>query len=146
MPVIFISYRREDSIAYARLLHSRMTAQFGEAHVFIDVDTIEPGDDFVEAIQRMISSCDVLIAVIGRQWLTAQDQNGLRRIDNPEDYVRLELTAALGRNIRVIPVLVGGGRLPSSHDLPEPLAALARRNAVEITDTAFHQGVDRLIE
>jgi hypothetical protein len=146
MPGIFISYRREDSIAYAGRLYDRLSAQFGEEQVFMDVDTIEPGSDFVEVITQKVGSCEALVAVIGREWLNARDEEGRRRLDNPKDLVRLEIAAALERNVRVIPVLVGGAHIPRSQDLPEALAALLRRHAMEITDVAFNQGVTRLVQ
>ena len=118
----------------------------GGINVFMDIDTIEPGLDFVEAIEQAVGSCDALIALIGKHWLTITDDAGRRRLDNPEDFVRLEIAAALARDIRVIPALVQGARMPRSSDLPEVLKMLARRNAIEISDTRFHSDVDRLIE
>ena len=143
---IFICYRREDSVAYAGRLYDRLEARFGKNRVFMDVDTIEPGEDFVKVIEQKIAACHALIAVIGKSWVSALDDGGVRRLDNPEDYVHLEITAALKRDIRVIPALVGGAAMPRSVDLPEEMKALARRNAIEIDDTAFHHGVARLIE
>jgi hypothetical protein len=143
---IFICYRREDSAAYAGRLYDRLTAQFGAKRIFMDIDTIEPGEDFVHAIQQTISSCDAVIVVIGKTWLSAPDDEGGRRIDNPEDFVHIEIAAALDRGIRVIPALVGGARPLRSNDLPEQLARLARRNAIEISDLAFHQNAGRLVE
>jgi formylglycine-generating enzyme required for sulfatase activity len=112
----------------------------------MDIDTIEPGLDFVQVIEEAVGSCDALIVLIGRQWLTVTDATGRRRLDNPQDFVRLEVATALERNIRVIPVLVGGAPVPHSTDLPDVLRRLARRNALEISDTRFHHDVDRLIE
>ena len=109
MPGIFISYRREDSCAYAGRLYDHLIEQFGKDRVFMDVDSIEPGVDFVEVLQNTVSSCDVLIAVIGQHWLTAADTEG-RRLDHPEDFVRVEISTALSRNVRVIPALVAGDR------------------------------------
>jgi hypothetical protein len=111
--------------------------------IFMDIDTIEPGADFVEVINDKVGSCDALIAVIGRKWVV--DEEGRRRLDNPEDFIGLEISAALARKIRIIPVLVGGSTMPQSKDLPSNFAALARRQALEISDTRFHQDVDRLI-
>jgi formylglycine-generating enzyme required for sulfatase activity len=142
---IFISYRRDDSGGWAGRLSDRLCQHFGRDNVFMDIDTIEPGLDFVEAIEQAVGSCDALIALIGKQWLTITDDAG-RRLDNPEDSVRLEIAAALARNIRVIPALVEGARMPRSTDLPDVLSRLARRNAIEISDTRFHYDVDRLIE
>jgi Sulfatase-modifying factor enzyme 1/TIR domain len=141
---IFLSYRRDDSGGYAGRLYDRLSQHFGRAHLFMDVDTIPPGLDFVEAIQDAVGSCDVLLAVIGRQWLTSTDRRRRRRLDNPEDFVRLEITTALERRIRVIPVLVGGASMPESTDLPDVLQPLARRQALVVSDH-FHPDVDRLI-
>jgi len=147
MASIFISYRREDSVAYAGRLYDRLNAHFGAEHqVFMDVDTIDPGVDFVEKIEQTVGSCDVLIAVIGKLWLTVVDEQGRVRLQNPEDFVRLEIQTALDRKIRVIPALVGGARMPRSQDLPSELAALARRNAFQIHDDSFRQSMSRLIE
>jgi len=127
-------------------LYDRLSERFGQGQIFMDIDTIEPGLDFVEVIEKAVGSCDVLIALIGRQWLTITDATGRRRLDNPEDFVRLEIATALDRNIRVIPVLVRGAPMLRSTDLPDALKKLARRNALEISDTRFHYDVDRLIE
>ncbi len=110
---IFLSYRREDSRADAGRLYDRLRQGFPKHHIFMDIDTLEPGVDFAEAIEKAVDSCDVLIALIGKQWLTVTDeQTGRRRLDNPKDFVRLEIQTALDRNIRVITVLVGGPRCP----------------------------------
>jgi formylglycine-generating enzyme required for sulfatase activity len=127
-------------------LYDRLSQRFGGDQIFMDIDTIEPGLDFVEVIEKAVGSCDVLIALIGRQWLTITDATGRRRLDNPEDFVRLEIATALDRNIRGIPVLVRGATMPRSTDLPDVLKKLSRRNALEISDTRFHYDVNRLIE
>src|SRR5947209_7151608 len=121
MAGVFISYRHEDSIAYAGRLYDRLQAHFGDEQVFMDIDTLQPGEDFVEAIQNTVASCDALIAVIGKSWLTAQDEKGQRRLDSPDDFVHIEIAAALERGIRVIPALVGGAQMPQSSDLPDAL-------------------------
>lgn len=146
MPTIFICYRREDSAPYAGRLYDRLINHFGEERVFMDIDTIQPGEDFVEILESKVSACDVLIALIGRQWLTSQDVDACRRLDNPEDFVRLEILAAINRKIRIVPALVGGASMPRVHELPEALIALARRQAVEISDVRFHRDVNLLIE
>lgn len=146
MPGIFISYRREDSFGYAGRIYDRLSDHFGKENVFMDVDTIEAGQDFVEVLQKTVRSCDVLVAVIGKQWLTATDEKGKLRLEDPEDFVRLEVAAALDRKIRVIPTLVDGARMPRFQDLPDTLAPFARRNALEISNTAFRQGIGQLIE
>lgn len=130
---IFISYRREDAAGQAGRLYDHLSAHFGRERVFMDVDRIEPGEDFVEAINRAVGSCSILLVVIGKNWLAATDGKQ-RRLDNPHDYVRLEISAALERNIRTIPLLVQDARMPEAEDLPEPLARLSRRNAHEISD------------
>jgi hypothetical protein len=145
MARIFISYRRDDSGGWAGRLYDRLSQQFGRENVFMDINTIEAGLDFVEVIEQAVGSCDVLIALIGKQWLTITDDAGLRRLDYPEDFVRLEIAAALARNIRVIPALVQGASMPRSTDLPDVLKLLARRNAIDISETRFHSDVDRLI-
>ncbi|HEY2472868.1 MAG TPA: toll/interleukin-1 receptor domain-containing protein [Terracidiphilus sp.] len=145
MPGIFISYRREDSSAYAGRLYDHLVDRFGKDLVFMDVDSIEPGVDFIEVLQNTVGSCDVLIAVIGKHWLMATDEDG-RRLDHPEDLVRIEVATALSRNVRVIPALVAGATMPASHELPEALVSLARRNAIEISDTSFVPCLTRLIE
>ncbi len=145
MSTIFISYRRDDSAPYAGRLYDRLSAHFGAGEVFMDIDHIEPGEDFVEVIERKVGACETAVVLIGKRWLAAADASGARRLDDPADFVRLEVAAALQRGARVVPVLVGGASMPGPADLPEPLAALARRNAVELSDSRFHRDVDRLI-
>jgi hypothetical protein len=146
LPRIFISYRREDASAYAGRLYDRLSAHYGRERIFMDVDSIEPGADFGEAIEQTVASCDVFIAVIGKHWLDSQDAEGARRLDSPDDFVRLEISTALGRKIRVIPLLVANARMPRSDELPDPMKLLARRNAFEVSDVGFHENVSRLLE
>ena len=141
---IFISYRREESRWSARSLHDRLCRNFDPDQIFMDLDAIALGEDFVEAIETTVAKCDVLIAVIGNNWLASKDEHGNRRLDNPEDFVRMEIGAALKRKIRVIPVLVDGALIPRSVDLPEDLKPLVRRNALRITDTSFDGDCQRL--
>jgi hypothetical protein len=143
---IFISYRREDSAGYAGRLYDHLSGHFGRERVFIDIDTITPGQDFAEVLDRNVTSCDALIAVIGKSWLMCGDAQGDRRLDDPHDFVRIEVAAALDRRIPVIPVLVGGAAMPQQQDLPEALAMLARRQAIEISDTRFQGDCQRLID
>jgi TIR domain len=143
---LFINYRREDTAPYAGRLYDRLTAHFSEDQVFMDIDQIEPGEDFVEVINRKVGTCDIAIVAIGPNWLHAADASGKRRLDDEEDFVRMEIVAALQRNIRVIPVLVDRAQMPRKQDLPEPLAPLSRRNAIELSETRFHADVNRLIE
>ena len=142
---IFISYRREDSAGHAGRLYDRLFAHFGPDHLFMDVDRIEPGEDFVQVIETAVGSCDVVLVIIGRRWLTAGDGNA-RRLDNPKDFVRLEIATALKRDVRVIPVLVADATMPGEHDLPADLAGLSRRNAVELSDLRWNRDVQQLIQ
>jgi TIR domain len=134
---VFVSYRRDDAAYPAGWLVDRLVGRFGVDRVFRDVDSIQPGDDFVEDIMTAVGSCAVLLAVIGVRWLAVTGEDGRRRIDDPEDFVRLEIEAALARNVRVIPVLVDGARMPSAADLPASLQGLARRQALELSPANF---------
>jgi hypothetical protein len=145
MATIFLSYRREDTGGHAGRLYDRLATHFGAKHIFMDVDTIEPGQDFAKVIQEKVASSDVLLIVIGKNWLTAKADNGRRRLDDPSDFVRLEITTALDRGIMLLPVLVAGATMPRSDDLPEPLSQIAQRHAWEIRDTGFHRYVDQLL-
>ena len=136
---IFISYRRDDAAGHAGHLYSDLVAHFGADSVFMDLETIEPGADFTERLRREIESCDVLIALIGKQWLG-------RRLREADDYVRLEIASALDRSVRVIPVLVQGARMPSIAQLPESIGKLSHRNALEISNTRWRHDVERLVE
>jgi phosphohistidine phosphatase SixA len=144
MARIFINYRREDTAGWAGRLFDRLNQKFGRENVFMDIDTLEPGVDFVEAIQEAVGSCDVLIAVIGQKWLTVTNPEGQRRLNNPEDFVRLEIATALERKVRVIPILVDRAFLPHYTELPDVLQPLVRRHALEVGNH-FHSDVDRLI-
>jgi class 3 adenylate cyclase len=142
---IFISYRRQETSHLAGRLYDRLADHFGEDQVFMDVDTIEPGVDFADVISRAVSTCQVLLAVIGPHWLTAIDQDGHRRLDDPGDIVRMEVEAALQRNVRVIPILVEGALMPRRQELPESLAGLARRNALAVRHDSFRYDTQRLV-
>jgi len=144
MARIVISYRRDDASAHAGRIYDRLRTEYGPDQVFMDIDAIEPGVDFVEAIEEAIGSADVLIAVIGRRWTTVAAQAGTPRIMDPRDFVRLELAVALERNIRVIPVLVDGATMPTVDELPEDLSGLVRRNAIDISHARFHADAQRL--
>jgi hypothetical protein len=146
MPGVFISYRREDSAAYAGRLFDILSAEFGAQNTFMDVDDIKGGDDFTTVIERTLDVSDALVAVIGQHWLSETDPSGNKRLDNPNDFVRIEIAKALQRGIRVIPVLVGGSTLPHPSDLPENLRALVERQAVEVRDTRFHEDAKDLID
>jgi hypothetical protein len=142
---IFVSYRRMETSHLAGRLYDRLAYRFDESHVFMDVDTIEPGADFADAISQAVAACRVLLVIIGPTWLIAADERGYRRLDNPNDLVRLEVEAALTRGVRVIPILAEGAVMPTRHDLPESLAGLARRNALTIRHESFGSDIARLI-
>ncbi len=141
MPRIFVSYRRSDSAGHTGRLYDSLAAEFGEANVFLDVTAIDAGSDFVERIQSSVAECDVLIAVIGDEWLAGEP----RRIDDPEDFVHLEIAAGLEQDVIVIPVLVDGAPMPGATDLPERLKPLARRSALELSDSRWSHDVGRLL-
>jgi hypothetical protein len=143
---IFISYRREETAYPAGWLYDRLADRFGGGQVFKDVDSIQLGDDFVEVITSAVGSCDVLLALIGPQWLTIADEHGRRRLDSRDDFVRLEIQAALTRNVRVIPILVDGARMPRAEELPDSLAELVRRQALELSPARFDFDTGRLLK
>jgi hypothetical protein len=142
---IFVSYRRSDSSYLAGRLSDRLIDRFGADEVFIDVETIEPGADFGAEIRRAMATCKVLLAVIGPRWLDATDDHGRRRLDDPDDIVRLEIEAALSRGVWVIPILMDGAVMPARYDLPGALAALADRNAVPVRHDSFRIDAGRVI-
>src|SRR5687767_1165193 len=146
MRTIFISYRREDAEGQAGRLFDDLAAQFGEASVFMDVSGIAAGHDFRQVIDEHVASCGVLLAVIGKGWLSARDEQGQCRLDDPTDFVRLETVSALKRGIPVVPVLVHGARMPKAEQLPGDLAPLAYRNGVELTHARWDSDVQLLIK
>jgi len=146
MPTTFISYRRDDAAGYAGRLHEALENRLGRDQVFRDVDTLQPGQDFVEAIESRLAECRVFLAMIGREWLDAHDSEGRRRLDQPHDYVRLEIVNALSRReVRVIPVLIEGASMPPAESLPEAVRPLTRKQAVHLRDDAWDHDVDRLV-
>ncbi len=147
MAKIFISYRRDDSADYAGRLYDRLAGHFGRDQVFMDIDQIEPGEVFGNVIKEKLATVQAAVVLIGKRWLDIADANGQRRLDLSDDWVRLEITALLERDIRVIPVLVGGAAMSNSMQLPECLVPLTRRHALEITSHArFHADTDKLIK
>lgn len=142
---VFISYRREDAGPYARLLKVLLDERLLDIPVFMDLDSIEVGTDFAEAIESALRSCVVLVALIGPRWLTAADADGQRRLDDPDDQVRFEIQAALEQGARVIPVLVDGSLMPRQHQLPTGLAKLARLNAMEMSYSRLEYDETRLL-
>lgn len=140
---VFISYRRDDAAGYARAIYDQLTERFDTAQVFMDVDAIEPGLPFDEVIRNAVGKCEVLLVLIGSRWMEVQP-DGRRRLDDERDFVRLEIAAALARNIRVIPVLLDGVQMPAEELLPEPMRGLVWRNALEVSNTRFTSDVNRL--
>lgn len=146
MAKIFINYRRKDSAPYAGRLYDRLVNHFGRDHVFIDIDQIELGKEFDKVIREKLAAVQAAVVLIGTHWLDIDNANQQRRLDDPGDWVRLEIDELLKRDIHVIPVLVGGAAMPQSTQLPECLASLTRRNALEISDHRFHTDADKLIK
>ncbi len=141
---IFISYRRDDAAAWAGRLHLALQKHFKPAQLFMDVDNIKPGADFVQALDDQIGKCDVLLAVIGKDWCDARNAGGQRRLDDPADFVRIEIESALKRDIRVVPVLVDNAVMPNAADLPDAMKALTRRQAVTVTHARFGSEIESL--
>ena len=145
---IFISYRREDSSGHVLALLPSLRSHFGADRIFKDTDNIPPGADFLKFIKSELESCSVLLAIIGREWLTIQDPRlQRRRLDNPDDFLRVEVATALkNERIRVIPILIERAPMPAAQDLPSDLSELAFRNAVELSDGRWESDVRLLIE
>jgi hypothetical protein len=143
---IFLSYRREDSAGHAGRLHESLERRLGKGEVFRDVDAIRAGEDFVDAIHARLQDCQVMLVVIGREWLDAADGSKHRRLDQENDYLRQEIVAGLASpHVRVVPVLVEGMTMPAVEDLPEAIRALGRRQAVSLRDETWDADVDRLL-
>jgi chaperonin GroEL len=143
---LFISYRRGDTAGHAGWLHERLKAHFGGEHVFMDIDSVRPGVNFKRVVEEAITKCDAVLVLIGREWVSASDAQGRRRLDLAQDLVRLEVASALQRDIPVIPVLVGGATMPTEEELPEVLQELVWRNAVELSDARWEYDTSRLIK
>lgn len=142
----FINYRRDDASGHAGRLYDSLTSAMGQENVFMDIDTIPAGEDFPTVIDRALQSCDVLLALIGPRWLTVADRNGNPRLEDPGDFVRVEIEAGLERgDVAVIPVLVQEAGMPRASDVPQSLVALTRRNAFELSDNRWRSDVERLI-
>jgi hypothetical protein len=143
---VFICYRREDTAGFAGRIYDRLKSSLGRESVFIDVDNIPAGRDFVEVLTERVGRCDALVALIGRNWLASADKDNFRRLDDPNDFVRIEIEAALERNVPVIPVLVDGAAMPRANDLPDALKKLARRQGIEISHNRFDSDAERLTD
>ena len=144
MSGIFISYRRDDQAGFAGRLADALEARFGADNVFRDIEDIHPGDDFVVAIDQHLASVDVMLVLIGPAWLTLS-RNGVRRLDEPDDFVRMEIAAGLKSGKTVLPVLLDGATMPAEKDLPPSISALARRQAMRLTDAGWASDVARLV-
>src|SRR5215831_6181916 len=142
---VFISYRRDDSAGYAGRVRDRLERELGRDLLFMDVDAIPLGTNFSKVLHEEVAKCGVLLAVIGPDWSDARDEHGNRRLDDPNDFVRIEIAAALQRNIPVIPVLLKGARIPKADELPADLKELALRNGMEIRHASFQDDMNRLI-
>ena len=143
---IFINYRREESGHVAGRLHDSLAPKFGRDKLFMDVDNIPVGRDFEEYLNSQVAECDAMLAVIGPNWLTVKDETGQRRLDNPNDFIVIEIGAALARNIPVVPVLVDEARMPKASELPDSLKSLARRQAVQVRHANFSSDAEALIK
>ena len=143
---IFVSYRRSDTQGEAGRLFDDLVTHFGEQKVFMDVSGIEAGRDFRKAIEESVANCGVLLVVMGPLWVTAKNEAGVRRLDDPADFVREEVTSALRRDIPVIPVLVRGAEMPRPEQLPDCLQDLAYRNCVELSHARWKSDVQLLVD
>jgi hypothetical protein len=143
---IFINYRRGDEPGFTQALLGRLEQAFPAERLFIDVDNIPPGEDFVAMLESQVAQCDAMLTVIGNNWLGAADERGGRRLDDPHDFVRIEIESALKQGKRVIPVLVHQARMPHPEELPEAIRPLSQRNAVRLTHERFRSDVQGLIK
>ena len=143
--MIFINYRRSDTGWTARSVSECLAEEFTSERLFIDVD-LSGGVDFVDALEKQLAECDVMVSLIGPSWMNARDEAGTWRIDEPRDWERIELETALRRGIRVVPVLVDGAAMPHEGELPETLKLFARRQAIRITHENFKAQVQSLFK
>lgn len=142
---VFLCYRRYGTAAYAGRIYDRLVVRFGKEQIFMDVDSIEPGYDFSDAIRTAVRSCSVLLAVMGPDWLSLRDETGRQRINRHDDYVFIEISTALENGVQVIPVLVEGCRMPNEQQLPIALQGLAKRQSIEISHNRFDSDCENLI-
>jgi uracil-DNA glycosylase len=146
MSRIFINYRRQDSEGYVGRLYDRLCDHFDAKDIFMDVTTIRPGEDFVQTLEDAVAGCDVVLTIIGPQWLAASNEQGERRLHDPRDFVRIEIASAIKHNKGIIPVLVGGAKMPPTSELPDEIAPLTRRNALELSHQRFAYDVEQLAQ
>jgi len=143
---IFLSYRRDDSAGHTGRLYDVLVPQVGQSHVFLDIDNIPYGADFIQTIDETLADCALVLVLIGPRWLTAAAEDGRRRLEIASDFHRLEIERALLKKRRVLPILVGGAGMPQAADLPESIRPLARLNAFELSDKRFRHDADRLAQ
>ena len=144
VPHVFISYRREDTF-YADSLFDRLLAAVENVRVFRDTDTLRPGDVYSEKIDETVAACDIFLALIGKKWISLKDAEGMRRLDKPDDWVRLEIAAALRHGKTVVPCLLAGAKMPRREELPADLAGFELRNAVSLSQTSFRHDSEDLV-
>ncbi len=143
---IFISYRRDESRHAAGRLADDLAQAFGPGAIFRDIEGIDPGVDFTRSLDRALGSCVVMLVLIGPEWLDMRDAHGQRRLENPQDWIRLEIATALARDIRVVPVLLEGAAMPQSEALSPDLEPLTRRQALDMSDSRWRGDLQRLVE
>ena len=146
VPSIFVCYRREDTQDAAGRLHDRLVDAYGPERVFMDIDSVPLGIDFVEHVAEQIGKCSAVIVMIGKQWHTIKDKKRRRRLDKEDDLVRAEIRAALQKKIPVIPVTVQNAAMPQAEDLPDDIRLLARRNGIQLDAARWRTDVERLIK
>jgi esterase/lipase superfamily enzyme len=142
---IFLCYRRDESAGYAARVRDSLEREFGGDLLFIDMDGMPTGSDVTALVHQQVATCQVLLAIIGPDWLDARDEAGMRRLDDPNDFVRIEIVAALARDIAVIPTLLDGAEMPKADQLPNDLKQLSRRNWLDVRHASFHSDIDRLV-
>jgi hypothetical protein len=140
---IFISYRRDDTQGFAGRLEDDLSERFGDELIFRDCE-IEPGEDFTERLRATLDSADVVLVVVGPRWESARDSRGQRRLEQVDDWVRIELETVLARRVPVVPVLVGGAQMPAAARLPASLQEFTRRQAFPLSDFRWHDEVSEL--
>ena len=145
MGIVFINYRRDETAGEARALYNDLVELLGTDRIFMDVDNIALGRDFRQVLKERLDACEVMLSLIGKEWAHARDANGGRRLDNPADFVRLEIATALERNVAVTPVLLQDARMPSADSLPDDLKDLAYRNGFELSHTRWESDVHELV-
>ncbi len=142
---VFISYRVQDSAGETGRLVDALKDAFYDDQIFVDIEKLEPGVDFTEALAKSLDSCDILLAIIGTEWAGRADSHNITRINKPDDWVRIELETALKRNIRLIPVLVSGASLPTVNEIPESLLPLLKRQTIELSNKRWKYDTEQLI-